>query len=97
MAEILALTETELQSIIQRTAVAVTRELRQDMQREVMTRAELADYLRCDVSKINRYMARKVDPLPFIQFGGRPRFRRSAVDKWLDDSKALQREEAQAS
>lgn len=51
--------------------------------RELMTKAELADYLRCNISKINRYMAKG---LPFEQFGANPLFRKSAIDEWLKNS-----------
>jgi excisionase family DNA binding protein len=49
--------------------------------REIMTKAELADYLRCSVSKVNAYMR---EGLPFVTFGEHPRFRKSEIDRWLD-------------
>jgi len=47
---------------------------------DVMTKSELADYLRCDVQKINRYMKKG---LPFVMFGETPRFYRDDIDNWL--------------
>lgn len=47
---------------------------------DVMTKSELADYLRCDVQKISRYMKKG---LPFVMFGDTPRFYRDDIDKWL--------------
>ena len=60
---------------------------------ELMTKAELAEYLRCDVSKINRYMD---NGLPVEQFGSTPRFRKVDIDRWLKDerSKKVQGEES---
>lgn len=84
MSEIVVLSQNELADIIRRTAVAVTKELRQDIETktpEIMTKAELADYLRCDVSKINRMMKQG---LPYFTFGSAPRFRKSAIDRHFD-------------
>ncbi len=85
MAEILVLTKNELSEIIRQTACAVADDLRNDIEtrqtRELMTKTELADYLRCDVSKINRYMKQG---LPHEPFGSAPRFRKSNIDRWLN-------------
>lgn len=82
--EIITITKPELQAIIERTAVAVAEELRETLASartpELMTRAELAEYLRCDVSKINRYMK---DGLPVEYFGSTPRYRKADIDRWL--------------
>ncbi len=50
---------------------------------ELMTKGELAEYLRCDVSKINRKMK---EGLPYIVFGNHPRYRKSDIDYWLEQS-----------
>lgn len=94
MAGIVALTESELSDLIRRSAVAVADELRQDIHRtpELMTKAELAEYLRCDVSKVNRYMRKG---LPFEPFGSSPRFRKVNIDKWLQ-SERIQEIQGQA-
>lgn len=84
------LSESELAELIRRTALAVTDELRQDVATptpELMTKAECAEYLRCDISKINRLMVRDERPLPVLQFGGTPRFRKSEIDHWLQNER----------
>lgn len=82
--EIIVLSKGELADIIRRTATAVVDDLRDDIATfktpELMTKAELADYLRCDVSKINRMMK---TGLPHEPFGSAPRFRKSSIDRWL--------------
>lgn len=98
MSQVILLTADELSDIIRRTADAVVSELRDEIDtrrpKELMTKTELADYLRCDVSKINRYMTKD---LPFEYFGDHPRFRKSDIDFWLKSnghSQAIQREAA---
>lgn len=81
---VITLSQADLETIIRRTADAVASDLRADLETrrtpELMTKAELAEYLRCDVSKINRYMSAG---LPFEQFGSTPRFRKVSIDTWL--------------
>jgi hypothetical protein len=76
------MTDPELQALINRTALAVAQELRQDVAQtpELMTKKELAVYLRCDISKVNRYMGKG---LPYEPFGSSPRFRKTSIDRWL--------------
>jgi len=81
--EVVTLSKEQLSDIIRQTAQAVVLDLRDDFSKptpELMTKAELAGYLRCNISKIDRLM--KVD-LPYIIFGAQPRFRKSAIDEWL--------------
>lgn len=49
-----------------------------------MTKTEVADYLKCDVSKVNRYMSKG---LPFKKFGANPLFKKQAIDDWLEKQK----------
>jgi hypothetical protein len=82
--EIISLSKDDLSELIRQTAQAVVLDLRDDFSKptpELMTKAELAGYLRCNISKIDRLM--KVD-LPYIIFGAQPRFRKSAIDEWLN-------------
>lgn len=82
--QVITLTTDELTNIIRRTASAVADSLRDDIESrrtpELMTKTELAEYLRCDVSKINRYMSKG---MPFEYFGEHPRYRKSDIDGWL--------------
>lgn len=60
---------------------------------EIMTKTELADYLRCSVSKVNSYMGKG---LPFFMFGEHPRYRKSEIDRWLSvNIQKVQREAAE--
>lgn len=95
--EIITIEKAELERLIRRTASLVADDLRSDLEShripELMTKTELADYLRCDASKINRYMQ---TGLPFEQFGGHPRFRKTDIDQWLKSSKTKVIEIAEA-
>ncbi len=80
---IIVLTKGDIEDLIAKTAAVAVESLKDDLERsrvrEIMTKAELADYLRCDVSKINRLMG----SMPHLSFGSTPRFRKSAIDEWL--------------
>jgi hypothetical protein len=82
--QVFVLTENEIEDLIRRTADAVTERLRTDIESartpELMIKPELAKYLRCDLSKVNRYM--KGD-MPVEYFGSTPRFRKVDIDHWL--------------
>jgi len=81
MQGLILITPDELERIVDRAVrSAVKSVINQEPQRELMTKAELADYLRCSVSKVNAYMGKG---LPSEQFGEHPRFRKSDVDRWL--------------
>jgi excisionase family DNA binding protein len=82
MSEILVIDKEQLPEIFRQVAVLVASEIRElpPIVHEIMTKKELADYLRCDVSKINRLMK---DGLPFVKFGDAPRFYKSDIDNWL--------------
>lgn len=86
MESIIALTESQLTEIIKRTAKAAVEDMRRDIENAktpvIMTKADLANYLRCHISKIDRMM--RYENLPSISFGSHPRFRRSEIDKWLE-------------
>lgn len=84
---IIVLTPDELSKLVERAATFAVDALRNDLAKptpELMTKGELAEYLRCDVSKINRYM--KLG-LPFESFGGHPRYRKSDIDRWLKNER----------
>jgi excisionase family DNA binding protein len=77
------ITVDELERIVQRACKAAVEQYRDSLKTpvlEVMTKAELADYLRCSVSKVNSYMGKG---LPFFMFGEHPRYRKSDIDRWL--------------
>lgn len=81
--EVITLDKAELDRIIERTAERVAEAMRNDLVKplpELMTKNELADYLRCDVSKINRLMK---EGLPSEMFGSHPRFRKADIDRYL--------------
>lgn len=84
MEQVIFLTKDAIEELLTRSASLAVEHLRDDLERsrshELMTKAEVADYLRCDVSKINRMMR---TGLPFEMFGSTPRFRKSDVDHWL--------------
>lgn len=85
--QIISLSKEDLEDIIRRTAAVTAENLRDGLIKptpELMTKAELADYLRCDISKVNRFMKKG---LPFIVFGTTPRFRKSAIDEWLENER----------
>lgn len=88
MTEIVVLSKYELSELLRQNARMIVMELREEIKskpfREVMTKKELAEYLRCDSQKINRYM--KLG-LPYEQFGDHPRFRKSSIDEWLKSNK----------
>lgn len=85
---IIVLTESGLAELVRTTAYDVVTDLYDRLTTfralEIMTKDELAIYLRCDVSKINRYMKQG---LPFEQFGKHPRFYKVDIDTWLRSSK----------
>lgn len=84
MSEIYVLSKTELDDAIRRAARLVAFDLREELKTpqtpEVMTKTELAEYLRCDVQKITRYMKKG---MPFVTFGEQPRFYKTEIDAWL--------------
>jgi excisionase family DNA binding protein len=49
----------------------------------LMTIKELADYLKVGVGAIYDWRYKKIGP-PSVKAGGKPRYRRSAVDAWLE-------------
>ena len=50
---------------------------------EVLTAKDLATYLRCHVSTLYRLVNR--GEIPHFRLGSDIRFRRSAIEKWLDE------------
>jgi hypothetical protein len=90
MSEIVVLTKDELAEVIEKTALAVTEKLREDLQKartpELMTKDQVATYLHCHPVSINRFMDRG---LPYEQFGDLPRFRKTDIDRWLKSNKKV--------
>jgi len=82
---IAVLEESEIQTIIRDAVKLATAELRDELERsrtpELMSKDRLALYLECHVSSINRFM--KSGGMPFEMLGDHPRFRKSAIDVWL--------------
>ena len=50
---------------------------------EVLTAKDLASYLRCHVSTLYRLVNR--GEIPHFRLGSDIRFKRSAIEKWLDE------------
>jgi excisionase family DNA binding protein len=50
---------------------------------EILTARDLARYLRCHVSTLYRLVNR--GEIPHFRLGSDIRFRRSAIEKWLDE------------
>jgi len=90
--KIVVLTENGLTELIRRTVAMVLMDLETSLAQkpipELMNKIQIAEYLVCHVSKIDRYMRRsQIDPLPFDKFGDTPLFRKGAVDEWLKRQK----------
>jgi excisionase family DNA binding protein len=86
MSEIVVIEKEKLPELFRQFAVVIVQEMRDEPKPilEIMTKKEIAEYLRCDVSKINRFMK---NGMPFVHFGDTPRFYRADVDKWLREKK----------
>ena len=50
---------------------------------EILTTRDLANYLRCHVSTLYRLVNR--GEIPHFRLGSDIRFKRSAIEKWLDE------------
>ncbi|HOX59356.1 MAG TPA: helix-turn-helix domain-containing protein [Candidatus Paceibacterota bacterium] len=59
-----------------------TRQSQQSGDDEMMSRQELADWLKVCVGAIDRYCRK--EKLPFIKVGRRVLFRRRDVERWLE-------------
>jgi excisionase family DNA binding protein len=83
---IILLSQDEFEGLLSRAASLAVESLKDDLERsrtrEIMTKSEVADYLRCDISKINRLMRKG---LPSTPFGSVPRFYKSDIDHWLHE------------
>ena len=78
MTELIITTESQLSEIVRRHVGHAITDLIAKPMPEILTKSELAEYLRCDVSKINRLRP------PSIKFGSHPRYRKSDIDRWLN-------------
>jgi excisionase family DNA binding protein len=59
----------------------------------LMTRPEVAEYLRVSVSTVFRLQADPDNPMPEIRIGARGvRYRKSEIDAWLDANRSLPQE-----
>lgn len=78
---IAVLDESEITELIRKAVALATADLRDELERsrtpELMTKDQLAKYLECHVSSINRFMK---EGMP-VERG--PRFRKCCVDAWL--------------
>lgn len=54
----------------------------EDLEKEVMTAAELADYL--SFSKNWVYRKAEAGEIPGVKLGNRWRFKKTVIDKWLE-------------
>jgi excisionase family DNA binding protein len=80
MIEVVTLTKDELQEMFRQAFLFAKRQ----SDGEMMTKRELAKYLKWSPSKIERKMA---EGMPYIGGKGEhPRFRRSEVDAWLSSN-----------
>jgi excisionase family DNA binding protein len=87
MQRISAFTEDELAELLTRAArLGASQAIQQSQPKEVMTKKELAEYLRVSVPTIDRKMK---EGLPHsYQIGeSSPRFYRSKIDAWLNESR----------
>jgi len=60
---------------------------------ELMTRPEVAEFLRTPVATLGQWAFRRVGP-PYMRVGRKALYRRSDVEKWLEDQSAHERREA---
>ena len=82
--QVIILSRAELTAIIEETAAATADRLREDLRRnqrkDILTKAELADYWGCSTATINRYMS---SGMPFEKRDNEhPRFTRWKVEAW---------------
>jgi excisionase family DNA binding protein len=82
MQRISAFTEDELAELLTRAArLGASQAIQQAQPKEVMTKKEVADYLRVSVPTIDRKMKQG---LPHFFVGdASPRFYRSRIDEWM--------------
>lgn len=84
MQRIIAFTEDELADLLIKSAnLGASQAIRSAQPKEVMTKKEVADYLRVSVATVDRKMK---DGLPFVKVSeDSPRFYRRQVDNWLHE------------
>ena len=83
--KVVVMTEEQVIDLMRRTALLVVMDLKQELTRpipEIMNKREIAEYLRCAISKIDRSMKKG---MPHFMFGDTPRFRKSDIDSWLGE------------
>ena len=82
--EIVALSKNDIEELLTRAARTSVSLLRDDLEKhrtpELMTKSELANYLRCSVASISRFLKQGI-PVEYV--GESPRFRKVNIDKWL--------------
>lgn len=85
MDNIVIITDSQLTALADRVAAAVD-ELRQDLEAakipELMNREQLAAYVGCHPSTVNRLMRAG---MPYELLLKAPRFRKEDVDRWMKD------------
>lgn len=81
---VVVLEEPELETLLKRVADLAVSNLRDDIERtrtpELMDATQLAAYLTCNRSTINRYVKRG---MPEERCGDQPRYRKTSIDLWL--------------
>ena len=81
MVEIITIEKAELIRLIDTSdAGAIEKAIHSSQPPQIMTKSEVAKYLKKSGATINRWMRK--NGLPF-QGGGRPTFNRTEVDAWL--------------
>lgn len=52
----------------------------------LMTQQEAAEYLHTTVGTLNTWRHYGKDKIPFVRWGNRIRYRKSDIDKWIEDN-----------
>lgn len=79
--EVAVISKDEIREYIRQAAMLAAEQARETVKTpEIMTKAECAEYLRCDTTSLNRYMK---CGLVCEYRGDTPVFRKTTVDLWL--------------
>lgn len=85
---IVLLSEEQITDIINRTALAVVADLRNDLRKDSdwVDKAGLAEHFKCSPATVNRWINQGC-PVERISEKGHPRFRKTLVEGWLGERK----------